>query len=329
MPPLVLRFVTPTVCLTLAVFASMTRAAESIESADARPKRYVIIHADDAGMSHSVNRATIAAMEQGIVSSASIMVPCPWFKEIAAYAKSHPERDFGIHLTLNSEWENYRWGPVAGKQAVPSLVDAEGYLWDNVPQVALSATAAEVETELRAQVQRALDFGVQVSHLDTHMGAVVTRPDLVEVYVKLGLEFDVPVFFLRNLGVELPDEAIRARGALLMEQLDRRKLPVLDTMTQLYTNGTFEDKKAQYLQAIVDSPPGVQYLIIHCGYDDAELQAITSSNKLRDTDRRVFMDPEFIAAVRASGIEVVSWKQLRELQVTATPAPSAEAKEEP
>jgi predicted glycoside hydrolase/deacetylase ChbG (UPF0249 family) len=321
------RFPIFSACLTLAVFASPSRAAEPA-SESAQAKRYVIIHADDAGMSHSVNRATIAAMEQGIVSSASIMVPCPWFKEIAAYAKAHPERDFGIHLTLNSEWENYRWGPVAGKQAVPSLVDAEGYLWDSVPQVALSATAAEVESELRAQVQRALDFGVKVSHLDTHMGAVVSRPDLVEVYVKLGLEFDVPVFFLRNLGAELPDEAIRARGALLMEQLDRRKLPVLDTMTQLYTNATFEEKKAQYLQAIVDSPPGVQYLIIHCGYDDAELQAITSSNKLRDTDRRVFMDPEFIAAVRASGVEVVSWKQLRELQAAAGPAPSANAEEE-
>ncbi len=325
-----LRLATLTTGVMLAVFASMTRAAEPADSApaDSPAKRYVIIHADDAGMSHSVNRATIAAMEQGIVSSASIMVPCPWFKEIAAYAKSHPERDFGIHLTLNSEWDNYRWGPVAGKQAVPSLVDAEGYLWDSVPQVALAATAADVETELRAQVQRALDFGVQVSHLDTHMGAVVSRPDLVEVYVKLGLEFDVPVFFLRNLGAELPDEAIRARGALLMEQLDHRKLPVLDSMTQLYTNGAFEEKKAQYLQAIVDSPPGVQYLIIHCGYDDAELQAITSSNKLRDTDRRVFMDPEFIAAVRASGVEVVSWKQLRALQATAS-SPSAQAKEEP
>lgn len=275
--------------------------------------RYVIIHADDAGMSHSVNRATIDAMEQGIVSSASIMVPCPWFKEIAAYAKEHPEKDFGIHLTLNSEWENYRWGPVAGRDNVPSLCDKEGYLWRGVPQVVLGAKASEVETELRAQVQRALDFGVPVTHLDTHMGAVVSRPDLLEVYVKLGVEFDVPVFFLRDPGREIPDERIRVRGLQLIDTLDKHNLPILDHMTQLYTNGSFEEKKAQYLKAIADSPPGVHYLILHCGYDDAELQAITTSNRLRDTDRAVFTDPDFIEAVKQTGVEIVTWKQVREL----------------
>ncbi len=286
---------------------TLTRAAET------DGKRYVIIHADDAGMSHSVNRATIESMEQGIVSSASIMVPCPWFKEIAAYAKAHPEKDFGIHLTLNSEWDNYRWGPVAGKDQVPSLVDKEGYLWDGVPQVVASAKADEVETELRAQVQRALDFGVPVTHLDTHMGAVVSRPDLIEVYVKLGVEFNVPVFFLRNLRREVPDEQIRARATQLVETLDKHKLPVLDHMTQLYTNGSVEEKAAQYLKAIADSPPGVHYLILHCGHDDEELQAITTSSKLRDTDRRVFTDPKFIEAVKKTGVEIVTWKQVREM----------------
>jgi len=277
-------------------------------------KRYVIIHADDAGMSHSVNRATIAAMERGIVSSASIMVPCPWFKEIAVYAKAHPEKDFGIHLTLNCEWDNYRWGPVVGRDKVPSLVDQEGYLWDNVAQVVENAEAAEVAAELRAQIQRALDFGVPLTHLDTHMGAVVSRPDLVEIYVKLGLEFDLPVFFLRNFGREvLPDEAVRARGRQLIGVLDKRKLPVLDYMSQLYTSGAFEDKKSQYLQAIAESKPGVHYLILHCGYDDAELQAITSSSKVRDTDRRIFTDPDFIEAVKRTGVEIVTWKQVREM----------------
>jgi predicted glycoside hydrolase/deacetylase ChbG (UPF0249 family) len=280
---------------------------------EAGGKRYVIIHADDAGMSHSVNRATIAAMEQGIVSSASIMVPCPWFKEIAAYAKAHPEKDFGIHLTLNSEWDNYRWGPVAGKEKVPSLVDKEGYLWDNVAQVASNAKAADVATELRAQIQRALDFGVPVTHLDTHMGAVVSRPDLVEVYVNLGVQFNLPVFMLRNLGGEVADERIRVRAQQLLGELDRHKLPVLDHMTQLYTDGKFEEKRDQYLNAIDKSGPGILYLILHCGYNDEELQAITASSKRRDTDRRVVTDPDFVKAVKNTGVEVVTWKQVREL----------------
>jgi predicted glycoside hydrolase/deacetylase ChbG (UPF0249 family) len=307
------------ILLTLSLFTAMapqSRAADPAASpspANAPQKRYIIIHADDAGMSHSVNRATIESMEQGNVSSASIMVPCPWFKEIAAYAKAHPEKDFGIHLTLNSEWENYRWGPVAGRDKVPSLVDSEGYLWDNVAEVAANATAADVETELRAQIQRALDFGVPVTHLDTHMGAVVSRPDLIVVYVKLGIEFNVPVFFLRDLGGEVPDEAIRARGLQLMGTLTEKGLPVLDTMTQLYDHGTFEEKKAAYLKAIADTGPGVRYVIIHCGYDDAELQAITSSSKIRNTDRQVFTDPEFIEAVKQTGVEILTWKHAREL----------------
>jgi predicted glycoside hydrolase/deacetylase ChbG (UPF0249 family) len=276
-------------------------------------KRYVIIHADDAGMSHSVNRATIAALEEGIVSSASIMVPCPWFKEFAEYARAHPEKDFGIHLTLNSEWDNYRWGPVTGRDKVPSLVDKEGYLWDNVAEVAANAKADEVQTELRAQIQRALDFGVPLTHLDTHMGAVVSRPDLVEVYVKLGLEFNLPVFFLKNLGREVPDEGVRTRALKLVETLEEHGLPVLDHMTQLYNNGSFEEKKSQYVEAIAGSKPGVHYLIVHCGYDDQELRAITGSSKLRDTDRRVFTDPDFITAVKQTGVTVVTWKQVREM----------------
>src|SRR5690606_16839895 len=148
-----------------------------------------------------------------------------------------------------------------------------------------------------------------VTHLDTHMGAVVSRPDLVDVYVKLGIEFGVPVFFLKNLGREIPDERVRARALELVKTLDEHKLPVLDHMTQLYTNGSVAEKKAQYLKAIADSPPGVHYLILHCGYNDHELQAITTSSQLRDTDRKIFTDPEFIEAVKKTGVEIVTWKQ--------------------
>lgn len=291
------------------IFACFFEVSAAAFAEDGR--RFVIIHADDAGMSHSVNRATIAAMEQGIVSSASIMVPCPWFKEIAAYAKAHPEKDFGIHLTLNSEWDNYRWGPVAGRDKVPSLVDLEGYMWDNVAQVAENATADDVATELRAQVQRAIDFGVPVTHLDTHMGALVSRPDLVEAYVNVGIQFKVPVFFLRNLSGEVTDERVVSRARQLLTKLEEHKLPVLDYMTQLYTKGRFDEKRTQYLEAIANSKPGVQYMILHCGYDDEELQAITASSKLRDTDRRVATDRDFIDRVKKSGVEVVSWKQVR------------------
>jgi predicted glycoside hydrolase/deacetylase ChbG (UPF0249 family) len=182
-----------------------------------------------------------------------------------------------------------------------------------VPEVAANAKTADVEVELQAQVQRALDFGVPLTHLDTHMGALVSRPDLVEAYVNVGVQFNLPVFFLRNVGNEVPDERVRARGEQLIAKLEKHKLPVLDYMTQLYTDGSFDEKRVQYLNAIAKSKPGVHYLILHCGYDDDELRAITASSKRRDTDRRIATDAEFIRKVKQTGVEIVTWKQVRDM----------------
>jgi len=294
----------------LAVAAAMLLACGTARADDAASKRYVIIHGDDAGMSHSVNRATIEGMQRGIVSSASIMVPCPWFPEFAKYTREHPDGDYGVHLTLNCEWSWYRWGPVAPRDKVPSLVDEDGYLWDNVSQVVEHVRAEEVETELRAQIDRARKFGVPLSHLDTHMGAVVSRPDLVKIYVKLGAEYNLPVLFIRPTA----DNGVAKKypGAEIMARvLDEHKLPVLDALFQFYERGPYEKRKQKYLKTLRELKPGVTQIIIHCGVDDPELRAITSSVTIRDTDRRIFTDPEVIDEVKRLGIEVIGWKQFR------------------
>ncbi|MEX2286536.1 MAG: polysaccharide deacetylase family protein [Planctomycetaceae bacterium] len=275
-------------------------------------KRYVIIHGDDAGMSHTVNRGTIEAMRDGIVSSTSIMVPCPWLPEFAEHARKNPDDDYGIHLCLNSEFGGYRWGPVAPREKVPSLLDKDGYLHHGSAEVAANAKTAEVEIELRAQIERAKQFGIPLSHLDTHMGTLLMRPDFVEVYVNLGIEYDLPVLFIRKI----PPAIKRAYPGLardnadkLIKVLDEKKLPVLDRIYQFYSGDDHDRRKALYLSTLRNLEPGVTEIIIHCGYDDAELQAITSSHFIRDSDRRVFSDPEVIAEVKKIGVEVITWKQ--------------------
>lgn len=299
----------------LLILGQLCMLAMTLPAAD----RYLIIHADDAGMSHSVNQATIAGLESGVVSSVSIMVPCPWFKEFAQYAKEHPQFDYGIHLTLNSEWDVYRWGPVAPREKVPSLVDPEGYLWDNVDQVRQHAVASEVETELRAQIDRALQWGIPLSHLDTHMGAVMCRPDIVEVYVKLGLEYNLPILFLKQLDEETKAgyPAMAERFEQVLTLLADRQLPVLDNLLQFYGGEIPQERAKVYMDAIDNLPAGVTQLIIHCGYDNEELRGITGSSARRDQDRVLFSDPALLKRLKEKGIELIGWKKLRELTYPA------------
>ena len=155
--------------------------------------RLLIINGDDVGMCHTANLATIDCMEHGLLTSATIMVPCPWFTEIARYAKAHPEKDFGIHLCHTSEWQTYRWGPVAAKSMVPGLVDPEGYLWRDESDVWKHSSPEQAEAEAHAQIKMAMAAGVDVTHLDSHMGALQLDPRYHEVYVKLAKEFNLPL----------------------------------------------------------------------------------------------------------------------------------------
>lgn len=280
-----------------------------------RSARYLVIHADDAGMSHSVNQATAEALEYGLVTSASIMVPCGWFVEFAEYAKEHPQFDYGIHLTLNCEWKKYRWGPVAPRERVPSLVDPDGYMWRSVDFTVQHAKASEVEIELRAQIDRAKKFGVPLTHVDTHMGALVSRPDLLEVYVKVGLDYNLPMLFLRELGAPIAEEypVLAKHGPRLIKQLDERKFPVLDRMGQFYGGEDHEERRQTYRNYLRELQPGINQLIIHCGFDNDELRAITSSSPRRDGDRRIFTAPEMKQEIRELGIELVDWRQLRKI----------------
>ncbi len=173
-----LRGVVIAVCFAVLAISALAQTSPTVQERLGYPAnaRLLVIHADDLGMNHSVNRAIFEALDKGWVTSASILVPCPWFPEVVRYAKNHPDADLGIHQALNSEWNDFRWGPVSSKDKVPSLLDALGYLPLDTPEVAKSAKVSEVETELRAQVDRAQAMGIHLTHLDSHMGTLFATP---------------------------------------------------------------------------------------------------------------------------------------------------------
>src|SRR5512146_2707890 len=179
--------------------------------------------------------ATVEAMTKGVVNSASIMVPCPWFPEIADHCRSHPDADFGIHATLTSEWKYYRWRPVTPWDKVPGLLDGEGLMWRGVEGTALHAKAEEVERELRAQVQRAIAFGIKPTHIDTHMGTVFSRPDFFQAYRRVALEFKLPYLFPRLSSERLAkmDVLTRATVAMIRTQMAGTKEFTLDDLVSI------------------------------------------------------------------------------------------------
>jgi predicted glycoside hydrolase/deacetylase ChbG (UPF0249 family) len=283
-------------------------------------EKYLIIHADDAGMSHSANRGTIQGLESGIVTSASIMVPCPWFLEFAEYCRKNPDGDYGIHLTLNSEWTNYRWGPVASSETVPSLVDENGYLWDNVSQVMANVKAEDADRELRAQIDKALKAGITLSHLDTHMGAVISRPDLLNVYVQLGMDYDLPVLFVDAKNpINQENPALAELAAPLQKKLLANGFPVLDQVAQFYGGESHAARRETYLDFLRTMKPGLNLLIIHCGFDDEELRAITGSAPRRDGDRRIFTDPDVAALIQQQNIQLTTWREARQRMQPQSP----------
>src|SRR5215213_2425231 len=158
-----------------------------------RDAKLLIVHADDLGMAHSVNAATIKAFETGLVNSGSIMVPCPWLSEIAAFARANPQADLGLHLTLTSEWTSFRWGPVSSRDRVSSLLDKDGYLRLTESEAAAQADPKEVEMEITAQIERARALGIQPTHLDSHMGTLYQNKELFEIFLRVARSQKLPV----------------------------------------------------------------------------------------------------------------------------------------
>lgn len=268
--------------------------------------KLLIIHADDLAVAHSVNSASFDALDKNAVTSASIMVPCPWLTEVAEYAKTHPDADLGLHLTLTSEWKSYRWGSIQSSDKVSSLLATDGTLWSDTPLVAQHANPSEAEAEIRAQVARAMALGIHPTHLDTHMGSVLAKPDIFAAYVKVAHDFHLPFLALRFSGSEP-----------FLKMLSDKDI-VLDSLVMASPTVHPDQWKEFYLNAVKDLKPGLTEIIVHLGHDDSELRAITVDHPdygsaWRERDYNVVTSPEFKKALDGNHVILVKWKDLQQL----------------
>lgn len=292
--------------MSLASFAPLAAAQKG--------KVKVILHADDYGVSHSTNEAISEMLAADTISSASIMMPCPWAAEAAAFARANPKKDIGVHLTLTSEWKGMRWAPVAPADKVKGMLDPHGYMWPDVRSAAMNATPEEITIEMRAQIEKAKKMGVRFTHLDTHMGTVYARPDFFEAYWRLGAEYGVPVMLMKpgamTAGQGTPEiqkhilgqeERFRKEGRFRLDSL--MPDPVRGTKT-------IEERRERYLAALTKLEPGVHQLILHPAKMDTELTAMTGSAVARDQDYRIFHAPEMKGWWAEKGIELVGWQDV-------------------
>lgn len=303
-----LRFIclTFSICIIHGMYSQKVNTAQKLGYP--KDSKLLIIHADDLGVSHAENQASINALESGPVNSASIMVPCPWFPEIAAYAKKNSHLDFGLHLTLNSEWDFYKWGPVSSLDSVSSLVNTQGYFFASIDSVVQLASPSEAVTEMRNQIKKAYRAGIEVTHLDAHMGTAVSSPELLKGYIELGKEFNLPVL--------LDSRVYQMEHPAIKEILDDRTI-VVDKILSATPANYREGMSAFYNNLLRSLEPGLNCLLIHLAYDDKEMQAITINHpdwgaSWRQADVDFFSSPECRQILEQENIILVSWREIRD-----------------
>jgi predicted glycoside hydrolase/deacetylase ChbG (UPF0249 family) len=287
----------------LGVVASAENLAERL--GHPRAAKLVIVHADDLGEWHAVNAATIQAFGAGLVNSGSMLVPCPWFPEIAAWSKAHPEADLGLHIAVTSERTAYRWGPVASRDRVPSLVDALGYLHLIQIEAARVIKAEDAEVEIRAQVDRALAFGLKPTHLDSHQGVLYQRRDLFEALVRVSRDYGIPLGLARNLLAEHP----------FMAEALPREAPLIDRAFDITPDVPADKWGDWYEKEMRQIGPGVTAIVMHLGIADAELRAGTAERptwgaEWRQRDLDFFTSERFRRLLTQNDLKLVTWREI-------------------
>ncbi|MBT3242439.1 MAG: ChbG/HpnK family deacetylase [Bacteroidetes bacterium] len=276
-------------------------------------KKVIILHADDAGMSAGANIATIQYLENNQIQSAAVMAPCPNAEEFIQWAIDHPDSDVGMHLTLTSEWKTYRWTAIANPDEIPGLIDPDGMFWHEVYDVVKSATAEEVEKEIRAQIDMAISMGYQPDHLDTHMGTLYGHPSYLEVFINVAEEYGIPANII-DLSDSLVADRFRKEGYPIDDNViglvDKYSLPKLDNFTSVPKGNTYEEKIENFTKLVQSLPSGLTEIIFHPSVQGEQLKSITNSWQQRVWEAEMFSDPELIRFFEDEGIIFTNWKEI-------------------
>ncbi len=245
---------------------------QNLQSQESEEKTKLLIRCDDIGMSHSVNMAAKELIESGLPFSASVMIPCAWYQEGVELLKSNPQITAGIHLTLNAEWKNYRWGPVAGKDKVPSLVDEFGYFFPSrAAFFANNPRFDEVEIELREQINRAINSGLNAKYLDYHMGTAVDTPELRNIVEKLAKEYGLAI-------------------SRYFEEVDTKSM----------YSAPIESKKDSLFQIVENlKNDKINLLVCHIAKDNDEMRAMIDMNTFGLSEMSRHRDAELNALIEA------------------------------
>jgi predicted glycoside hydrolase/deacetylase ChbG (UPF0249 family) len=281
----------------------------------ANTDRLVILHTDDVGMCQASLAAFIDLWENEAISSGAIMLPCPWAKPAAEYCRTHPGVDMGVHATITAEWEGYRWSALSTRDPASGLMDKDGFLWQTSEETQAHATTEAVAAELKMQVRKALDWGIDVTHVDSHMGTVI-HPKFMQAYIYAAQQAQVPVMLPRGdtamfhyMGM---DEETADRFAALIAQLEEQGLPLVDGMAMLPLDqpaGQLDITK----KMLSELPAGVTHFLFHPSIDTPELRAIAPDWPSRVANYHTFMDPSLKQFIKDQGLQVIGYQALRAL----------------
>ena len=277
-----------------------------------KEERVVVIHVEDIGLCRTGDEGAVLALEDA-ATCGSVMVPCPAFPEMAAVARSRRDLDLGVHLTLNAEYETFRWGPL--RDDVPGLVSPDGGMWRTLEETVASASPEEVDRELRAQVDRALESGIDVTHLDAHMGTAL-HPKFVEVYAGLALHYQLPAFIPRIDIAWLESRGLGERYepfARLIDRMERQGFPIFDQF-DADSLSFAPGEGAQHNARRVDSlRPGLSFLILHAARGAPELESISPRWRQRDEEHRIYSDGTMERTLDRAGVRRIGMRPLRDL----------------